>query len=195
MTLKPFKSPVQPLKLTSTVRPRVEASIPRAIPEPIIEDYSDLGIDESETELESKFSNLKVCRIYDKADDQIKGKERKGILRPSDLRKIKSLTPAESSIPPKPARTHSTPLLAQPPPAASASTSVPFGSTPSRRRVSPNLGPPQSPRVPARSPPPSRQNSVRANPPNEVDVELQKYQEDEDDWDDMFVEGGEGVLR
>lgn len=61
MTLKPFKSPEPPLKLSAAIRPRVEASASRAIPSSsTVEDYSDIGIDVSETELESKLANLKV---------------------------------------------------------------------------------------------------------------------------------------
>lgn len=59
-TLKPIKSPEPFLKPSMSGRPRVEASTSRAIPESIVEDYSDIGIDEDQVELESKLANLKV---------------------------------------------------------------------------------------------------------------------------------------
>jgi hypothetical protein len=54
------------------------------------------------------------------------------------------------------------------------------------------LIPPQSPKPPIRSPPTSRQNSLRSREPSESQLELQKYTEEEDeDYSDMF-EGQQG---
>jgi hypothetical protein len=54
------------------------------------------------------------------------------------------------------------------------------------------LIPPQSPKPPIRSPPSSRQNSLRSREPSESQLELQKYTEEEDeDYSDMF-EGQQG---
>lgn len=68
-----------------------------------------------------------------------------------------------------------------------------------RRKVSPNLTLPPSPHRSPRSPPASRQNSLRGNliPEDQaqVDVELLKYQEDEEDWGlDFEREGAFGKL-
>lgn len=60
-------------------------------------------------------------------------------------------------------------------------------STPTRRSPS-TLSLPQSPRPPSRSPPNSRQNSLRNRADfAESQLELQKYTEnDEDDYEDIF---------
>lgn len=65
--------------------------------------------------------------------------------------------------------------------------------------MSPNLALPSSPHGSQRSPSASRQDSLRGNSLTEdqaqVDVELQKYQEDEEDWDvDFEREGAFGKL-
>jgi hypothetical protein len=86
--------------------------------------------------------------------------------------------------------------------ASTRSGSAPIGSAGSdlaRRKVSPSLMLPSSPHRSPRSPPASRQNSLRGSALTEeqaqVDVELQKYQEDEEDWDvDFEREGAFGKL-
>ncbi|ORY31435.1 hypothetical protein BCR39DRAFT_571401 [Naematelia encephala] len=129
------------------------------------EDYSE-DILADATGLESKLADLKL-----------KNKTRRGILHPDDLRKL-SMTASSSTGPPVPARSLSTPV--KPTLSSLASTSS-------------SLGPPRSPRPPLRSPPTSRQNSLRSKAElTESQRGLQKYTEAEnEDYSDMFDIAGD----
>nr|WVH01951.1 cytokinesis protein [Naematelia aurantialba] len=130
------------------------------------EDYSD-DILADATGLENKLADLKL-----------KNKTRRGILHPNDLRKL-STTTAPAPIPPIPVRSLSAPNKTSPaiPPVSSSAS----------------LGPPRSPRPPIRSPPGSRQNSLRNKAElTESQRGLQKYTETEnEDYSDMFDAEGD----
>ncbi|WWD04732.1 hypothetical protein V865_002803 [Kwoniella europaea PYCC6329] len=120
-----------------------------------VEDYSDIGLDEDESGLETKLRNLKL-----------KSNGRRGLMHPDDIHKV----PLSPVLPTQ--RSLSTP----------AKTSLPVPVTP-------------SPRAQARSPPSSRQNSLRGkNTPGTGTagdnspslVELNKYMERDEDYDDIF---------
>ena len=90
---------------------------------------------------------------------------------------------------------HSSPIPASPSMGHIPPSAVKPG-TGARRRVSPSysLIPPDSPHHATRSPPASKQNSLRSKEVDEVQsqvhVELKKYHEDEEDWDVAFEKEG-----
>ncbi|KAL7423239.1 Protein kinase of the Mitotic Exit Network [Cryptotrichosporon argae] len=167
MTLRPYKRPALGVKSL----PELVPPLPRkgSVSD---DDYSDLAV--GEDNLEFKLASMRL-----------KDKGRKRLMHPDDLRKIGTLSPAPKTISasasasaPAPVRSMSTPLR----PAAAP-------------LMSPSLSVPASPR-PTRSPPGSRQNSMRGrrDTPDSV-LELQKYSEkDEDDFSDMFDVGTQPVL-
>lgn len=111
-------------------------------------------------------------------------------MHPDDLRKLRITESLPAPIPQRipSALPHPvTPITpATPSRAQSARSAVPSGI------ASPGLIPPQSPKPPMKSPPSSRQNSLRSREPSESQLELQKYTEEEDeDYSDMF-EGQQG---
>ncbi|OCF43911.1 STE/STE11/CDC15 protein kinase [Kwoniella heveanensis CBS 569] len=146
-----------------------------------VEDWSDIGLGEGDEGIESKLASLKL---------KIHG--RKGLMHPDDIRKVPL-----------------SPDLAKPTPLSSAQLSRSL-STPSKPTTSLPLTTPSSslpvpaspsPRNQARSPPSSRQNSLRgkgsgAGTPGStitgendslVEMELNKYTEkEEEDYEDIF---------
>ncbi|WWC88803.1 uncharacterized protein L201_003716 [Kwoniella dendrophila CBS 6074] len=150
-------------KLVST-----KSSAPaKSIPASHEDDYSDIGLDEDASGLKTKFANLKL-----------KSAGRRGIMHPDDIHKV-LLSPVLPSTPHKSSSAPSKPL--QPPPSAhrTASPTLPVPATPNARSQ-------------ARSPPSSRQSSLRGkNTPNAADqndslLELNKYMESDEDYDDIF---------
>ncbi|RXK41642.1 STE/STE11/CDC15 protein kinase [Tremella mesenterica] len=143
---------------------------PRAVSSPtkLVDDYSDLVLDETEQALSQKLANLKL-----------KHKARKGLMHPDDLRRLKTLSP----MPAAPKRSLSTP-------------SRPVSMTPvegeeKKDRISPSSGllgsPKGSPKLPNWTPPGSRSNSLRTKVDPESQAELLKYSEEgEEDYSDIF---------
>ncbi|OCF62357.1 STE/STE11/CDC15 protein kinase [Kwoniella mangroviensis CBS 10435] len=156
-TLRPTKSPavaINPLPPLSSQTTKT-ATNGRSASAGQIEDYSDIGLDEDESGLETKLKNLKL-----------KSNGRRGLMHPDDIHKV----PLSPVLPTQ--RSLSTP----------AKPSLPVPVTP-------------SPRAQARSPPSSRQNSLRGkNTPGTGTagdnspslVELNKYMERDEDYDDIF---------
>ncbi|GFZ45328.1 non-specific serine/threonine protein kinase [Saitozyma sp. JCM 24511] len=178
MTLRPTKSPKSTAQ-TQRQKPGSEASPSRGGSGSRPEDYSDIALGDSMTDLDKKLADLKL-----------KNKTRRGIMHPDDLRKLRITESLPAPIPqriPSALPTPVTPITpATPPRAQSARSAVPSGI------ASPGLIPPQSPKPPMKSPPSSRQNSLRSREPSESQLELQKYTEEEDeDYSDMF-EGQQG---
>nr|ODO01011.1 STE/STE11/CDC15 protein kinase [Cryptococcus depauperatus CBS 7855] len=137
-----------------------EPSLVKAVSTGIVDDYSDMAVEENDKDLQMKLANLKVrCFAL-----------RRGLMHPDDIHKFPlsplSKTASKSIVPQR-------------------STSNPTPSTSSS-----SLSVPSSPRNHSlRSPPSSRQNSLRGKGKVEVGVEeqMRKYTEDdEEDYEDVF---------
>ena len=109
-------------------------------------------------------------------------------MHPDDLRKGKTVMDAgpSRSQPPPPQRSLSSPTKAVPSPTARPTFAPLIAHTASN----PSLSLPRSPRVSSKSPPGSRQNSLRGQTQlTESQKELQKYTEkDDENYEDMFDE-------
>ncbi|WVQ96827.1 hypothetical protein IAU59_003934 [Kwoniella sp. CBS 9459] len=145
------------------------------------EDWSDIGLGEGDDGIETKLAHLKL-----------KNHGRRGLMHPDDIRKV--------PLSPNPARP--TPLSSAPISRSLSTPSKPSSSVP-LTTPSPSLPVPASPspRNQARSPPSSRQNSLRGKgtgvgTPGSatfgendslVEMELNKYTEkEEEDYEDIF---------
>ncbi|BEI80759.1 hypothetical protein CcaverHIS002_0112880 [Cutaneotrichosporon cavernicola] len=183
-------SPVPPEEVDTnhaTVRPSRDAlaaskKASKGRPQSIEEDYSDLGLEGDELKIKASIMR-----------SQHRG--RKPILHPNDLYKIGTIKPYSS----KPATPPSLPSLPQaasvppskPPPAAPASAPQPPQPPPPPRVPSPASSPTvsvtNSPTLPTKTPPGSRQSSLRGRNASNNHLELLKYTEaDDEDYSDMF---------
>ncbi|WVF69329.1 hypothetical protein IAT40_004105 [Kwoniella sp. CBS 6097] len=190
-TLRPSK-PTPPMHSILPTLPQVPSS-PRSFHQATInsnarsasvgqaDDWSDIGLGEGDEGIESKLANLKL-----------KNQGRRGLMHPDDIRKV-PLSPNPS----KPASLGSTQISRSLSTPSKPSVSVPL-TTPSSSLPVPAS---PSPRIQARSPPSSRQNSLRgkgtgAVTPGSVsmgendslvEMELNKYTEkEEEDYEDIF---------
>ncbi|WWC70634.1 uncharacterized protein I206_104585 [Kwoniella pini CBS 10737] len=160
-TLRPTKSPalgLKPFPSLSDMQQSKAAAVRESSSAGYVEDYSDIGLGEDEG-LESKLAKLKL-----------RNQGRRGLMHPDDIHKV-PLSPIPRTAPVRSSSTPSKP---------SNSPLLPVPATP-------------SPRNQARSPPSSRQSSLRGKitPGEGVEnseslVELNKYMEDEEDYDDIF---------
>ncbi|WRT67650.1 uncharacterized protein IL334_004622 [Kwoniella shivajii] len=157
-TLRPTKSPVLPMKPLSSLSLKGQNTITTTTDftqKSHDDDYSDIGLGEDESGLESKLRKLKL-----------RSQGRRGLMHPDDIHKI--------PLSPQPSSAHQKAL-----------------STPSKHTTL-NATPTSKSQV--RSPPSSRQNSLRskgATTPggteiSENTVELNKYMEQEEDYEDIF---------
>ncbi|WWD18350.1 hypothetical protein CI109_102800 [Kwoniella shandongensis] len=163
-TVRPIRSPA--MGTINLPQPTADMTA-RSISASHVEDYSDMAFGESEIGLEAKLANLKL-----------RSHGRRGLMHPDDIRKVPlSPLPKSREASAKPLRSLSTPSRAPPP------------ITPLQPHSSPTLPLPHSPKPPARSPPSSRQNSMRDKAASKLESqpELHKYTENEDeDYEDIF---------